>query len=247
MKARFCVTNKSQRQVLAEPSTSNSDESGGGQDNGGDESSGSGDDPPSTSRKGDLRCGRGEDYWLRLMPEAKPEYSITEVKKAGNILRKPRHRTELRWAFSVFENWRNRHSVPLTQFHDSLQEYVRLASPLTLVAHRPKRIEAVANKLVRDPKAQLSTMQDIAGCRAIVKAIEDVEPFIEACKMMWSDHILHKVYPYIEKPNEKTGYRGVHLVYKYQSDNELFNNRLIEIQYALANSTRGPRQLKPLT
>jgi hypothetical protein len=73
-------------------------------------------------------------------------------------------------------------------------------------------------------------MQDIAGCRAVVKSIDDVGPFVEACKQMWSEHTPREPKNYIEKPNEKTGYRGVHLVYKYQSDNELLNNRLIEIQ-----------------
>jgi ppGpp synthetase/RelA/SpoT-type nucleotidyltranferase len=165
------------------------------------------------------------------MADAQLEYSLSKVKNAGKILRdhEPGSK-DFGDALEVFANWRSCHSVPLNQFHDSLQEYVLAESPLTTVVHRPKRIEAVIKKLKRDSNAQLSTMQDIAGCRAIVNSIDDVDPFVEACKQMWSKHTLHKEYPYIQQPNPKTGYRGIHLVYKYQSNNRSFDGRLIEIQ-----------------
>lgn len=166
------------------------------------------------------------------MPDAELQFSISQVKSAGKILRdqEPGSR-EYGDALEVFANWRNCHSVILNQFYDSLQQHVRLASPLTRVVQRPKRIDAVIKKLRRDkPTAQLSTMQDIAGCRAIVKSIYDIEPFVEACKFMWSEHTLRNEHSYIDKPNPKTGYRGVHLVYAYQSRNESFNGRLIEVQ-----------------
>lgn len=166
------------------------------------------------------------------MTDAELQYSITEVKKAGKILRDQEPGSkEYGDALEVFANWRNVHSVILNQFYDSLQQHVRLASRLTYVVQRPKRIEAVIKKLRREkPTAQLSTMQDIAGCRAIVKSIYAIDPFVETCKQMWSEHTLRNEYRYIDKPNPKTGYRGVHLVYAYKSRNESFNGRLIEVQ-----------------
>jgi ppGpp synthetase/RelA/SpoT-type nucleotidyltranferase len=183
-----------------------------------------------SARKGGHRCVRTEDYWLSLMPEAELEYSLNEVKRAGKILREAYDPLKTPQAIEVFENWRNCHTVPLNIFYDTLQNYALNFSPLTSVVHRPKRREAVIKKLKRDPRAQLSTMQDIAGCRAIVKNIEDIDPFVEACNDMFSQHGTPKVYPYIDKPDEDTGYRGIHLVYKFRSDNESFNGRSVEIQ-----------------
>jgi putative GTP pyrophosphokinase len=166
-----------------------------------------------------------------IMPEAELLYSPSKVKWAGKILRDQESGSQdYGDALEVFANWRNVHSVILNQFQDSLQEYVLPNSPLTNIVHRPKRIEAVIKKLRRDSNAQLSTMQDIAGCRAIVPSIDYLDPLVEACKQMWSEHTLRPPYDYLEKPNPKTGYRGIHLVYKYQSDNKSFDGRLIEIQ-----------------
>lgn len=166
------------------------------------------------------------------MPEAELLYSPSRVKWAGKILRDQEPGSkEFGDALEVFANWRNVHSVILNQFYDSLQEYARTESPLTYVVQRPKRIEAVIEKLRREkPTAQLSTMQDIAGCRAIVKSIYDIEPFVERCKQMWSEHTLCKENPYIDQPNPKTGYRGVHLVYAFRSRNKSFDGRFIEVQ-----------------
>jgi ppGpp synthetase/RelA/SpoT-type nucleotidyltranferase len=165
------------------------------------------------------------------MPDVNLEYSLSEVKRAGKILRDQEPGSEnYGHALEVFQNWRNCHTVPLNVFYDSLKKYVQQKSRLTYVVHRPKRIDAVIAKLQRDRNAQLSTMQDIAGCRAIVKSIDDIDPFVEGCKQMWSQHTLRETYDYIEEPNPRTGYRGIHLVYKFHSENKCFNGRLIEIQ-----------------
>src|SRR6185369_13784638 len=158
------------------------------------------------------------------MSEVKLEYSISQVKNAGKILRDQEPGSPIYSdALEAFANWRKCHTVPLNQFHDALQQHARAGGIVASVVHRPKRIEAVIKKLRRNPKAQLSTMQDIAGCRVIVRNIEDVEAFAEACKKLFSQHGTPKVYPYIEEPNPKTGYRGVHLVYSFRSEHEAFN------------------------
>lgn len=170
---------------------------------------------------------------VSLMPDAELQFSLSKVKNAGKILRDQEPGSmEYDDALEVFANWRKVHSVILNQFYDSLQEYVRTKSRLTYVVNRPKRIDAVIKKLRRDyPRAQLSTMQDIAGCRAVVKAIDDVDPLVEACKEIWSEHtLLDPPDDYINKPNPKTGYRGIHLVYKFKSDNPSFNGRFVEVQ-----------------
>lgn len=38
---------------------------------------------------------------------------------------------------------------------------------------------------------QLTTMQDIAGCRAIVKEAQELDALIAACKQQWLNHELY--------------------------------------------------------
>jgi hypothetical protein len=74
-------------------------------------------------------------------------------------------------------------------------------------------------------------MQDIAGCRAILPDVENLEPFISTCRAGWRRHELVKEpYDYIAEPRS-TGYRGVHLVYRFKSENRSFDGRLVEVQF----------------
>jgi hypothetical protein len=93
-------------------------------------------------------------------------------------------------------------------------------------------LEAVEAKLKRQPTMKLSGMNDIAGCRAIVPCtvgIKQVAHFVETCKQGWKDHELKDIDDYIEKPRS-SGYRGIHLIYRFKSNNDSFDRRLIEVQ-----------------
>ena len=84
---------------------------------------------------------------------------------------------------------------------------------------------------------QLSKMHDIGGCRAILASVSQVEKLV----LVYEDAITKnprrggefvKKYDYIAAP-KKTGYRGVHLVYKYRSDSAslaVYSGLRIEIQ-----------------
>jgi hypothetical protein len=89
---------------------------------------------------------------------------------------------------------------------------------------------------------ELSQMQDIGGCRAVLRDIrqvidltkvyEQADLKIRRSKKRNKRPILSKKYDYITQPKED-GYRGIHLVYKYQSDSakrKCFNGQRIEIQ-----------------
>jgi len=168
------------------------------------------------------------------MPEAELRYSLNEVKRAGKFLRQGEYGVDVEvilHALEVFENWQACHSFPLNWFYDSMCQYASLSSPLTNVVQRRKRLDAVLAKLRREPQSQLSTMQDIAGCRAIVNRIEDIEPFMSVCREGWIDHRLHNTDDYIATPNPRTGYRGIHLIYRFKHDDKSFDGRNVEIQF----------------
>jgi ppGpp synthetase/RelA/SpoT-type nucleotidyltranferase len=76
----------------------------------------------------------------------------------------------------------------------------------------------------------LSQMQDIGGCRAIVSSAEGVAKLCASYAESDLKHILHQTDNYIDTPKD-SGYRGVHLIYRYHSDRRQdYNSLKIEMQ-----------------
>lgn len=167
------------------------------------------------------------------MPDAKLRYSLSAVKKAGKALRDGcTSWDQLTDSQDAFENWQACHSYPLNQFYDSLSQCARQLSALTNVVQRRKRLDAIITKLKKHPNMQLTTMQDIAGCRAIVKDITEIPDLVSACKKQWQGHeLFDDTDDYIARPQKETGYRGVHLVYRFKSEEKSFNGRFVEVQF----------------
>ncbi len=160
------------------------------------------------------------------------EYSRTQIIRAGKILKadtaSPKD-TEL--AMAVVDNWRASHAYPLHIIYIYLR---RLAADRNdiIVAERLKRLDSIINKLKRQPNMNLWTMQDLGGCRFIVPTNNDVYFY---SKRMIDSRIRHRlvdVNDYIKEP-KPSGYRSLHLVYKYNSDTiDLYNrNMMIEVQF----------------
>jgi Uncharacterized protein conserved in bacteria len=161
-----------------------------------------------------------------------PEYDRAEVNAAAKVLLKNHSLSdeEHQWASDIVNNWRYAHNYPLNTFKVTLRSYAKKASPNAIVAERRKRLESILFKLDREPKMQLSQMQDIAGCRAIVDSKAGVYRLLEIYKKSNLKHKLHRVRDYIHNP-KASGYRGVHMIYKYNSDKiKTWNNLKVELQ-----------------
>ncbi|MGA2485828.1 MAG: RelA/SpoT domain-containing protein, partial [Roseiarcus sp.] len=78
-------------------------------------------------------------------------------------------------------------------------------------------LESIAAKLTRGQTKtlQLSQMQDIAGCRAVLSNVVNLSKVVAAYRRSHFSHILKSEKDYIANPKED-GYRGYHLVYQYQ-------------------------------
>lgn len=146
------------------------------------------------------------------------------MKKAGSTLRKY-FRGELaefgaeHRALEVMEDWRGAHYVPLVSANNGLRSRARTIGVAAEVTQRLKRSQTILDKLKREPTLDLSRMQDIGGCRAVVNSKDDLRALEE--------RILRRLDPvdrkdYISEPRA-SGYRGVHIVVKYQE-------RAVEIQ-----------------
>ena len=158
-----------------------------------------------------------------------PKYSGKKIEKAGKTLINPLSTQEqINEALDVLNNWRSAHAYPLHVITNNLKRN----NPKAIVVQRLKRLDSIVAKLERYPDMSLYKMQDLGGCRVILNSIDEVYSSVERFKTSYVRHVLKKENDYIQNP-KNSGYRGYHMVYQYQSDdNDVYNkNMLIEIQF----------------
>lgn len=150
--------------------------------------------------------------------------SKSQAKKAGSNLRKY-FRGELtdeavyHEALDTMESWRRAHYKPLVSANNGLRARARALGIDAEVTQRLKRSQTILDKLKREPTLDLSRMQDIGGCRAVVETKAELRQ-LEARILKRLAPVTHT--DYIKHPRE-SGYRGVHIVVAYQ-------DRAIELQ-----------------
>lgn len=165
------------------------------------------------------------------MAWATPQHTRGEVDRAGRTLASPIvSYPDLTDALSIINNWRSSHSFPLNTFQVSVRNKARQVDEDALVAQRIKRLSSIEAKLLRFPKMNMSQMQDIGGCRAVVKNVASIKTLVQLHRDSSVKHKLLRVDDYLTSP-QKSGYRGVHLIYRYYSDrSDAYNGLQIEIQ-----------------
>lgn len=135
------------------------------------------------------------------------------------------HETDIdKWAQSarLINAWRASHAGPLNTFRVNLNRRVGRRG---FVAQRLKRLPTIVSKLKRLPRIRLSQMQDIGGCRAVLRTSDQA---YDLALDFGSSRIRHKLIrykDYIREP-QRSGYRGLHLVYAYDSDRSMQWNGL---------------------
>ncbi|MDB5812974.1 MAG: hypothetical protein JWN23_91 [Rhodocyclales bacterium] len=133
-------------------------------------------------------------------------------------------------ARDVLANWRSIHAFPLNTITTDLRQKVNRILPTALVVQRLKRTRSILAKLSKKSSMRLTQMQDIAGCRAVVETIDQVYSLRDAYKRSRSLHGFVSEDDYILNP-QSSGYRSLHLVYRFKSRNHPECDRLLfEIQ-----------------
>ena len=111
-------------------------------------------------------------------------------------------------ALEIVENHQyNLHSFPLLVFRIGLTHRSRKIDSEVIVAQRLKRLSSVDYKLERFPTMRLSHMQDIGGCRAVVRSVKMVRRLVTSFKNSAIKHKLLRIVDYIKQPRD-SGYRG---------------------------------------
>jgi hypothetical protein len=175
-----------------------------------------------------------------------PKHPRKEVDRAGIVLVSPPATSNnfvpvdtwavldaLHNSYSVINNWRSSHSYPLQVLTMNLRLRARSVDQDALIAQRLKRLSSIEAKLRDKFNMKLSQMQDIGGCRAVVKDIHCLDALIS--KFDRGKHTcweFHKKFDYVKEP-KPDGYRSVHLVYKYSNPvpaRAMYNKLRIEVQ-----------------
>lgn len=190
--------------------------------------------------------GCPDDLWLPEMAWAVPKHAKKRVNWAGKTLlieAPPYFTNDLEmsdeygaWlqeyiaALDIINNWRSSHNFPLNTFHIGLKRRAKIIDPNAITAQRIKRLASISAKLERFPTMTLSQMQDIGGCRAIVSSALGVSKLCESYAESDIKHLPQQTDNYIDNPKD-SGYRGVHLIYRYRSDRRQdYNSLKVEIQ-----------------
>ena len=160
-----------------------------------------------------------------------PQYTKGEINRAGDIIRDNQASPEDTQAASVvIDNWRAAHAYPLHVMYIHLRRLAK--SRNAVVVERLKRLDSIIGKLKRTQGMELWRMQDLGGCRCIVSSVDEVYSFADCYMKSKIRHEFKRKYDYIEDP-KPSGYRSLHLVYKFHSDKKgTYNkNMLIELQF----------------
>lgn len=161
---------------------------------------------------------------------AKSEFTKKAVMRAGEVLiSKEFVMDEWSRAWDILSNWRAAHAYPMHALLMMLRNRSVKIDKSAIVVQRLKRTPSILEKLTRYPDMKLHRMQDISGCRAIIANVRDVEKLAESITSSRTRHCLHKVNNYIDSPKE-SGYRGIHLVYKYGGEKEEYKDYFVELQ-----------------
>lgn len=165
-------------------------------------------------------------------------YSKGRIDRAGKeLITLPADDPLWEETLAVINNWRSCHSYPLQVIKMTLKNRAKQIDSHALIAQRIKRLPSIAIKLKDNPPMKLSQMQDIGGCRAVMRNVSAVDKLIDVYEKsniknprdrpVWADRN-----DYIKEPKQD-GYRSFHLIFKYQSksaDKAAFNGQRIEIQ-----------------
>lgn len=141
-------------------------------------------------------------------------------------------------ALKVLENFRSIHTHPLNVFRILLQRKSKTISGDVLISQRLKRTPSIINKLKIQKNMSLSQMQDVGGLRAVVNNLSDVYGLKDMIRSSEAQvafkSTLVKEKDYIKEPKD-SGYRSIHLVYKYEKNVASDRHCRIEIQLRTKN------------
>jgi putative GTP pyrophosphokinase len=139
------------------------------------------------------------------MKSTLPNLSNNQIDKLGERLKLGSPSDE---DLTTLSNYRNSFAAVANTVANTVANVVREISRLEVTV-RSKSTKSIVEKLKRDGVKQLSSMQDIGGCRVTVSNLTEQDELVEKLLKAYPDA---KLYDRVAKPSH--GYRAKHLVVK---------------------------------
>lgn len=189
---------------------------------------------------------------VSAVPGVQLQYSKTQVDRAGDLLRDYfrdpstmsdgtlRLTPELLEAIEIAHHYRSCHEYPLRKVTMGLRSKVSRESERVIVGQRFKRFPSMIDKLIRMPRMNLSRMQDIGGCRAILADVHEVRAVLRRVRKNWKPPE-NRFKDYVSNP-ARSGYRAIHVI--TERDHRLVEVQLrtpIQHEWAIAVERMGAR------
>ena len=159
-------------------------------------------------------------------------FSKGELNRAGASLRGAPDKSPPREALDLLHTWRSAHQRPLNSIQMWLRSVIRSEAPAPIVAQRLKRAPSIIKKLKRFPSMELSSMQDVGGCRIVCRDRKTLTRIVKKIIKSRARHERRVKNDYIAAP-KNDGYRGIHIIARYKSNgrpHEAPSDFRIEIQ-----------------
>lgn len=162
--------------------------------------------------------------WVEL------KYSKNAVRRSGDyLISDDFDKDKFFEASNVFDNWRSSHAYPLQTMLSYYRKKAFEADSNAVVVKRLKRTPSILAKLQREDGMKLDRMEDIGGCRIVVSNKSQVYQIRNAIVEGRTRNILRRERDYIKQP-KPSGYRGIHLVYRYNGSKKQFSSHFVELQ-----------------
>lgn len=159
------------------------------------------------------------------------KYSRNQINKAGDKILSSKVRQEVEDSINIINEWRMNHLVPLNELGERVIAVLNTNNITPLfTSQRLKRLTSIQYKLDLNPSMKLGGMQDIGGFRVVLKNVEDLNHSLNILqKYRFQNFTLEKINNYVEEP-KNSGYRSIHFVFKYHSENEKYDGLRVELQ-----------------
>jgi ppGpp synthetase/RelA/SpoT-type nucleotidyltranferase len=160
--------------------------------------------------------------------------SKKQINKVGELLKNDKSLDKN--SIKTLEYFRGVHRYPLHLFRNTIDrklEKLKIPKSSYLVSQRLKRVSSIINKLNIQEKMKLSRMNDVAGLRIVVDSIREVRSLQEEFEKLNNHNkscfSLSNIKDYIKDPKD-SGYKGVHMIFKYDKNIPKESQCMIELQ-----------------
>lgn len=160
------------------------------------------------------------------------KFSKKSITKAGDIL-KADDAEVIDYATSAakVDTWRKLHIKPLQDLSEQLELlFAQKKLPFAFSSNRIKRMPSIIDKLKNNAKMGLGNLNDIGGLRFV---FDDIPSLLKAQQIL--NHFeplrfeLKYQHDYIQNV-KKSGYRSIHYIYEYHTDDSDYDGLKIELQ-----------------